>query len=198
MCSSSHALRLMVLFPVVCSHRDDGKYPLPIPHQEVVINTMWALDDFTEYNGATLVWPETQIGGKSSKFKFTPTETHSAVLTPDRSIENRRTRSGESEAINSKFASGFEAVHQSIQDAGVKPIKAIMPKGSVMIYKGSLLHGGGANETSTPRLGVILEYCAGWLRPQENHLLAVPRETAALLNPDLQGLLGCKCCQLQR
>ena len=38
-------------------HCDDGIYPLPRPHAEVVVNTMWALDDFTEANGATHVVP---------------------------------------------------------------------------------------------------------------------------------------------
>jgi ectoine hydroxylase-related dioxygenase (phytanoyl-CoA dioxygenase family) len=38
-------------------HTDDGIYPLPRPHPEVVLNTMWALDDFTEANGATRVVP---------------------------------------------------------------------------------------------------------------------------------------------
>ena len=32
-------------------HRDDAKYPLTRQHDEVVINTMWAVDDFTEANG---------------------------------------------------------------------------------------------------------------------------------------------------
>ena len=36
-------------------HHDDGVYPLPRPHPEVVANVMWALDDFTEANGATRV-----------------------------------------------------------------------------------------------------------------------------------------------
>ena len=40
------------------------------------------------------------------------------------------------------------------------------------------------------RLGVILEYAAGWLRPQENHCLAVPREVARGLPERLQELLG--------
>ena len=34
-------------------HRDDSIYPLPEPHAEVVLNTMWAFDDFTVENGAT-------------------------------------------------------------------------------------------------------------------------------------------------
>lgn len=50
--------------------------------------------------------------------------------------------------------------------------------------------GGGANTTDRPRLGVILEYVASWLRPQENHVLAVPREVARTLPERLQELLG--------
>lgn len=38
-------------------HRDDIVYPIPWPHQQVVLNTMWALDDFTEHNGSTLIVP---------------------------------------------------------------------------------------------------------------------------------------------
>lgn len=38
-------------------HRDDSVYPIPWPHQQVVLNTIWALDDFTVDNGATLIVP---------------------------------------------------------------------------------------------------------------------------------------------
>jgi ectoine hydroxylase-related dioxygenase (phytanoyl-CoA dioxygenase family) len=38
-------------------HRDDVVYPIPWPHQQVVLNTMWALDDFTVDNGATQIVP---------------------------------------------------------------------------------------------------------------------------------------------
>jgi ectoine hydroxylase-related dioxygenase (phytanoyl-CoA dioxygenase family) len=38
-------------------HRDDVVYPIPWPHQQVVLNTMWALDDFTLDNGATRIVP---------------------------------------------------------------------------------------------------------------------------------------------
>jgi len=67
---------------------------------------------------------------------------------------------------------------------------AVMSPGSAMFYLGSLWHGGGANRTAQPRLGVILEYAAGWLRPQENHCLAVPRQTVRHLPERLQELLG--------
>ena len=65
-----------------------------------------------------------------------------------------------------------------------------MPAGSVLFYLGSVWHGGGANTTDRARLGVILEYVASWLRPQENHFLAVPRAVAAQLPETLQELLG--------
>ncbi len=38
-------------------HRDDGYYPLPRPHMPLSVNTMWAIDDFTADNGATLLLP---------------------------------------------------------------------------------------------------------------------------------------------
>jgi ectoine hydroxylase-related dioxygenase (phytanoyl-CoA dioxygenase family) len=65
-----------------------------------------------------------------------------------------------------------------------------MVPGSAMFYLGSLWHGGGANRTGQPRLGVILEYVAAWLRPQENHCLAVPRGIVRDLPERLQELLG--------
>ena len=45
-------------------HRDEDVYPLPRPHDPVVVNSMWALCEFTEENGATRLipgshrWPE--------------------------------------------------------------------------------------------------------------------------------------------
>jgi ectoine hydroxylase-related dioxygenase (phytanoyl-CoA dioxygenase family) len=65
-----------------------------------------------------------------------------------------------------------------------------MPAGSVMFFVGSVFHGGGANTTDRPRLGVILEYVVGWLRQQENHVIAVPKETMRTLPRRLQELLG--------
>ena len=38
-------------------HHDDGFYTLPRPRPPVSISTIWALDDFTEVNGATEVIP---------------------------------------------------------------------------------------------------------------------------------------------
>lgn len=65
-----------------------------------------------------------------------------------------------------------------------------MPAGSALIYLGSVWHGGGANTTDQPRLGVVLHYAASWLRPVENHVLAVPPALARTLPERLQELLG--------
>ena len=65
-----------------------------------------------------------------------------------------------------------------------------MPAGSAMLYVGSLWHGGGANTTQAPRTGVVLHYAASWLRPVENHALAVPGNVVRTLPERLQELLG--------
>lgn len=124
-------------------HRDDSIYPLPHPHGDVVVNTMWAFDDFTVDNGAT------------------------------------------------RFATGshrWEPGRMPTDDDEVA--RAVMPAGSVAFYTGSIRHGGSANRTDRPRIGVILEYAAAWLRPQENHVIGVPPETMATLPTRLQELLG--------
>lgn len=122
-------------------HTDDGIYPLPRPHPEVVLNTMWALDDFTVDNGATRVVP-----GSHRWTDRTPIEDETVTVT--------------------------------------------MPAGSVLFIVGNLWHGGGENRTERTRLGVLLEYAAGWLRQQENHILAVPPEVVRTLDPRLQELIG--------
>jgi ectoine hydroxylase-related dioxygenase (phytanoyl-CoA dioxygenase family) len=75
-------------------------------------------------------------------------------------------------------------------DPGDPVQTAAMTPGSALFYLGSLWHGGGANQTGRPRLGVILEYASAWLRPQENHCLAVPRDVVRQLPERLQELLG--------
>ena len=126
-------------------HHDDSIYPLPVPHGEVVLNTMWPFDDFTIENGATRILPGSHR---------------------------------------------WEPGRRPTADDEVDVVQVEMRAGSVLFYTGSIWHGGGANQTDKPRLGVILEYVSSWLRPQENHVLAVPREIVAGLPERLQELLG--------
>ena len=65
-----------------------------------------------------------------------------------------------------------------------------MPAGSVLIYTGTLWHGGGANTSDNPRLGLILTYVESWLRAQDAHLISVPVDMARQLSPELRALLG--------
>ena len=67
---------------------------------------------------------------------------------------------------------------------------AEMKAGSVFIYTGSVLHGGGTNVTEQPRLGVFLHYAPSWLRQEENQYLSCPPEVAKNFSPELRSLIG--------
>ncbi|MBF66603.1 MAG: phytanoyl-CoA dioxygenase [Gammaproteobacteria bacterium] len=69
-------------------------------------------------------------------------------------------------------------------------IPAEMPKGSVLFFEGQCFHGGGANTTQDRRFAVSIDYCAGYLRTQENFLLSISRERASTFSEDLQQLIG--------
>jgi ectoine hydroxylase-related dioxygenase (phytanoyl-CoA dioxygenase family) len=124
-------------------HADDQLIPLPKPHVPLVCNTMWALTDFTEANGATRLVPRTHLADRSPNFGE-PQET----------------------------------------------IPAEMKKGSVLVWNGSLWHGGGANQTKERRIGLAMNYCAGWMRQQENQQLGIPLEIARGFSPRLRKLAG--------
>jgi ectoine hydroxylase-related dioxygenase (phytanoyl-CoA dioxygenase family) len=124
-------------------HADDQVMPLPRPHPAVVCNSMWALTDFTDANGATRLMPGT----------------HLADSVP-----------------------AFNNEHETIP--------AEMSRGSVLIWHGSLWHGGGANQTNDVRIGIAMNYCAGYIRQQENQQLGVPLEVARTFSPRLQELCG--------
>jgi hypothetical protein len=67
---------------------------------------------------------------------------------------------------------------------------AEMPKGALLLYTGSVFHGGGANSSSGDRIGLNITYALGWLRQEENQYLACPPDIARTLDRDLQHLLG--------
>jgi ectoine hydroxylase-related dioxygenase (phytanoyl-CoA dioxygenase family) len=123
-------------------HADDQLFPLTPPYPPVVCNTMWALTDFTDANGATRLVPGSHTRGKPV------------------------------------FGGAYDTV------------PAEMAAGDVLIWHGSLWHGGGANATDRDRVGIAMNYCAGWVRQQENQQLGLPAELVAQLEPRLQELIG--------
>jgi len=124
-------------------HADDQLIPIPKPHPPTVCNSMWALTDFTEANGATRIVPGSHLSDHS----------------PD-------------------YGADYDS------------IAAGMPAGSVLIWHGSLWHGGGANQTDETRVGIAMNYCAGYIRQQENQQLGIPPSLVRTFAPRLQELVG--------
>ena len=125
-------------------HRDQWAFdffPFPAGY-EVQCNTLWALTDFTDENGATRVVP------------------------------------------------GSNQREDGLRFAEEDSIAAVMSRGSVLVYSGSVYHGGGANRSNRTRVGVNITYNVAWLRQEENQYLSVPREVAAELPEDLLRLMG--------
>lgn len=67
---------------------------------------------------------------------------------------------------------------------------AEMSPGSVLLYTGTVIHGGGANVTDMPRLAVLIHYALDWLRQEENQYLSCPADIAKTLDPELRALIG--------
>lgn len=125
-------------------HRDQWCFDsFPFPDDiDVEISTIWAMQDFTEVNGATRIIPGSHI--------------------------------------ESNETLGHE--HRVLQ--------AVMPKGSVVLYTGRTIHGGGENRSDSVRTGLNVDYVLGWLRQEENQYLSVPPEIARELPVHLQRLCG--------
>ena len=65
-----------------------------------------------------------------------------------------------------------------------------MPPGSCAFYPGTLWHGGGANRSAGSRLGVTVQYCEPWLRPQEAYTLATSHGTVRTVSENIRRMLG--------
>jgi ectoine hydroxylase-related dioxygenase (phytanoyl-CoA dioxygenase family) len=124
-------------------HSDDQVIGLPRTGFPVVCNSMWAITDFTEANGATRLVPGSHRD-------------------PDYPV----------------YGQEYET------------IAAEMPAGSVLLWHGSLWHGGGANRSDERRVGIADNYCAGMIRQQENQQLGIPREVARTFDKRLARLCG--------
>ena len=124
-------------------HADDQVIPIPKPHKAVTANSMWAITDFTEANGATRIIPGSHLADHSPE-----------------------------------YGRHYDS------------ICAEMSAGSILVWDGGLWHGGGANTTDRRRRGIAMNYCAGYIRQQENQQLGIPLDMVRQFEPALQELCG--------
>ncbi len=147
-------------------HFDDSFYNVPRPRPAIGISVIWAIDPFTDRNGATQLiagshaWGETTPGG----------------VPDDREIALPR--------------SGPAYLAPVIEDLESLLLDAVIPAGSALIFPGTLWHRGGGNRSSARRLAVTLQYCAPWARQQENMFLAVPDDITRSLSQRVRALMG--------
>ena len=74
--------------------------------------------------------------------------------------------------------------------AGSPAITVTMPAGACVMFSGLLVHRGGANRSTKPRLAFSNQYCQPWARQQENFLFGVPPDVANQMPQRLQEMLG--------
>lgn len=80
--------------------------------------------------------------------------------------------------------------HSPVYGQHYDSVPAEMARGSVLVWHGSLWHGGGANLTNERRVGIAMNYCAGYIRQQENQQLGLDPAVVATFEPRLQELVG--------
>ncbi|NKC01137.1 MAG: hypothetical protein GKR90_21940 [Pseudomonadales bacterium] len=68
--------------------------------------------------------------------------------------------------------------------------RAVMKAGDAIIFRGDLIHRGGANSSTHPRRAISISYCAGWLRTVESSFLNLKRSTVQALAPEHRSMLG--------
>jgi ectoine hydroxylase-related dioxygenase (phytanoyl-CoA dioxygenase family) len=151
--SSTEMISLEPGQPSQVLHRDDmaaGRYPFPLDFP-VYCNSIWAITDFTDENGATRLVPGS----------------HLAPFTNDVFGEESPERYSHEDTVPAEMASG-----------------------SVLMFSGKIVHGSGANESSSVRRGLSLPQTLWWIRQEENQFLACPQEIARTLPEDLLRLMG--------
>jgi ectoine hydroxylase-related dioxygenase (phytanoyl-CoA dioxygenase family) len=69
-------------------------------------------------------------------------------------------------------------------------VQAVMARGSVVLYLGSTVHGGGANVSDHTRFGINIDYVLGWLRQEENQYLSYTLDQVKAFPERIQRLIG--------
>lgn len=93
--------------------------------------------------------------------------------------------------INGIYVAGDRELDPGFADRVEEDAVAVeMPAGACLVFAGTLLHRGGANNSDGMRRAFSNQYCQPWARSQENFFLAIPPEEAAKMSPRVQSLLG--------
>lgn len=123
-------------------HRDRWKYDMVEFPEEVELNGMWAVTDFSEANGATRIIPGSH-----------------------RWPADERPDPGDA-------------------------VPAEMSQGALLLYTGSVYHGGGPNRTGEWRRGLSLQHAVSWLTQSTNQFLECPPEVVATWPDELVRFIG--------
>lgn len=139
---------------------DDRRFDFPL-----MVNTIVALVDFTEENGATRLVPGSHLWSEA------------AVAYEQADTSYAQVPASQPKGYGSDWT----------------PIVAEIPKGSVIVYDMRLLHGSGDNRSDKPRPSLISPYVLGWIRQLDNFAFGLPPEKLRSLSPRLQRLIGLEC-----
>jgi ectoine hydroxylase-related dioxygenase (phytanoyl-CoA dioxygenase family) len=147
--------------PAQGMHRDDATWPVPTPRPELCVVTLWALDNFVPDAGGTVIAPGSHLWPDAKECMEYDPDTGQPVDT-----------------------AGVQVSEDQLMRLRMEP-------GSVLIFLGSLVHGGGANiSKDLVRRYFHIGYCHSWLRPVENPYVTIDPKTIMGFPPELQRLLG--------
>ncbi len=147
-------------------HRDNGLWPIPGRRIPLGVATMTPLENFLAETGAT----QAILGSH---------------LWPDAEYIDPKD-------VEDRVSDGQGWKRYQTPNTDPEAVSVVeAPLGSIVVFDGDLLHGGGANTTETiVRKSIIGGYCLGWLRGEVNQQLMWPPEVARNFSPELQKLIG--------
>mgnify|MGYP002879116741 CR=1 FL=1 len=147
-------------------HRDNALWPIPGNRIPLSVATMVPLENFTAETGATQVILGSHLWPEAG------------YIDP-KDVEGRLSD-----------GRGWNRYHSpAIDPDAVTVVDA--PLGSMVVFDGDVLHGGGANSSNgIVRKSILFGYCLGWLRGETNQQLMWPPEIARNFPRQVQELIG--------
>jgi ectoine hydroxylase-related dioxygenase (phytanoyl-CoA dioxygenase family) len=147
-------------------HRDNALWPIPGNRIPLGVATMVPLENFTAETGATQVILGSHLWPEAGYIDPKDVE--------DRLSDGRGWNKYHSPAIDPDDVTVVDA-----------------PLGSMVVFDGDVLHGGGANSSDgIVRKSILFGYCLGWLRGETNQQLMWPPEIARNFPREVQELIG--------